>query len=234
MKRLLLTLAFLRYITLNAQSQKEIGKQLFDYLKNDALILSEGDLIKGEQRVKAFVSDFSSSNGGKSTYVKNFSIEVNTILDYEIGNIQTNSDSFDVMFLKRKGDASGPKVEFLVIYKKGNSKNESSNIDTRRNEWMELCNSHKANELVRELYAPDAYYYNRGRLLQGTKAISAEYSYMNSPGYSLTLTPKHFVFVTSDVAYEIGRCSGSYPLPYMLLWEKQTGGNWQVLMDSNY
>ena len=99
---------------------------------------------------------------------------------------------------------------------------------------MELCNAHRASELVSTVYTPDAYYYNCGRILQGAEAISNEYSYMNSPQYSLKLTPKHVVFVTSNIAYEIGRCSGSYPLPYMLLWKKKSDGNWQILMDSNY
>ena len=99
---------------------------------------------------------------------------------------------------------------------------------------MSYCNSHEVEKLVKELYVPNAYYYNRGRLLKGTKALVAEYSYMNSPNYSLQLTPKHIVSVNSEIVYEIGQCSGSYPLPYMLVWKRLENGNWQILMDSNY
>lgn len=113
------------------------------------------------------------------------------------------------------------------------TENQSFEIDQSRKEWTELCNSHRADELVKRLYHSDAYYYNRGRLLQGTKSITTEYNYMNNPGYSLKLTPKHVAFVTSDIVFEIGLCSGSYNKPYMLLWEKHTDGNWRVLMDSN-
>ena len=106
-------------------------------------------------------------------------------------------------------------------------------IDQSRMEWMELCNAHRAEELVKQKYTMDAYYYNRGRLLQGTKSITQEYSYMNRESYSLKLAPRHVLFVTPDIVFEIGQCSGSYSNPYMLLWEKQADGNWQVLMDSN-
>jgi ketosteroid isomerase-like protein len=180
----------------------------------------------------SIVSSFSSS--GKIIYKNNFSISVKTGLDYEVGEIQTDKETYAVMFLKGKSEFSAPKIEFLVNYKKVSSEKDKLDIDKQRNKWMELCNAHDAEELVKQLYTIESYYYNRGRLIEGTKAISAEYIYMNNPGYNLKLTPKHLVIVSSNIAYEIGQCSGSYPLPYMLLWKKQPNGNWQVLMDSNY
>ncbi len=234
MKRQLFILAFLGIVTFSAQSQTEIGKALFKHLEDEALILTKDALIQGKKEIKEYVTNFSSSNGKKNTYKKDFSIVVNTILEYEIGEIQTTANSFPVMFIKQTGDPSGAKIEFLVIYQKEQSVDESSNIDQKRNKWMELCNTHQASELVKQLYTANAYYYNQGRLLRGTTELSNEYSYMNDPAYSLKLTPKHLIFVAHDIAYEIGRCSGSYPYPYMLLWEKQAGGNWQIMMDSNY
>lgn len=207
MKQHIFILAFLGSITLSAQSQKEIGKEFFNHLKTDALILSEDGLVRGE--IKDFASDFVKSNGKVNSYKKEFSIEVSSILDYEIGEIQTNANSFLVMFLKRKDDASGAKIEFLVIYKKVGSASQQADIDRARMKWMEFCNSHRVDELVKQLYHSEAYYYNRGRLLQGTKSLTTEYGYMNDPGYSLKLTPKHLAFVTSDIVFEIGLCSGS-------------------------
>ena len=233
MKNLFVVVALLGATALNAQSQGEIQNNLFDYLRNDAIIISSKGLLKGDKSTGKYVSSFIKQNG-EGTYTKNFGISVNKILDYEIGEIKTNSTNFPVMFLKRKDNSAGPEVELLVIYEDENPSNEVSILDEKREEWMKLCNDHKADELVKQLYTVDAYYYNRGRLLQGTSSISSEYSYMNSPGYTLTLTPKHLAFVSPSIAYEIGQCSGSYPLPYMLLWEKQDNGNWQIMMDSNY
>jgi ketosteroid isomerase-like protein len=120
-----------------------------------------------------------------------------------------------------------------VIYEQKDVPDQPSELDESRTEWMRLCNAHQVDQLVSRLYASNAFYYNRGRLLQGTKAITKEYSYMSNPNYSLKLTPKHVAFVTPDIAYEIGQCSGSYPNPYMLLWEKEEDGRWVILMDSN-
>ena len=221
MKSLVLVLAV--FFSVSAQSQND----LLSNLRKDAIILSDDGLIKDQDEVNDFVAGFSDYS-----YKKDFSIAVNAALYYEIGEISIKKNTWSVMYLKRKDD--GSKIEFLVIYKGKKNKDQRADIDQARKEWMKLCNAHEAGKLVKQLYTSDAYYYNRGRLLQGTEAISKEYSYMNSPNYSLTLTPRHVVFVTPDIAFEIGRCSGSYPLPYMLLWQKQDDGSWQVLMDSNY
>lgn len=221
-------------LMLTAQAQQEISNNFFDHLKTDALILSDAGLLKDTPNIDRFVSDFEAKNGNTKTYKQEFSINVNPSLDYEIGEIQTDLRSYAVMFLKTKGDEVSATIEFLVIYEKTSSQIDLMAIDKMRKEWMTLCNAHQVDQLVKQLYLPDAYYYNRGRLIQGTKALSAEYSYMNAPSYSLNLTPKHIVSVTSDIVYEIGQCSGSYPLPYMIVWKKQEDGKWLILMDSNY
>ncbi len=204
----------------------------FDRLIDNSLVLHKDGLAKSKQEVKGYVSTFENTNGKVSDYRQDFTIEVNANLAYEVGEIQAGAKSFSVMFLNRKDRGLG--IEFLVIYEVTGSENQSGGLDKARNKWMKLCNAHQAGKLVEQLYTKDAYYYNRGRLLKGTKSITAEYGYMNSSSYSLKLTPKHNKFVTPEIAYEIGRCSGSYPLPYMLLWQKQTDGTWKVMMDSNY
>lgn len=229
MNRFLYVMAVLSSLLSYAQTQEGFQNDFFEQLTTNAIILTEEGIIKDAAEVKKFVSNFKESN-----YIKDFNIEVNSTLEYEIGEIKNNSELFNVMFLKAKEASTEPKIEFLTIYKNSNSELDSSAIDVVRQKWMSLCNSHVANILVEQLYMAEAYYYNRGRLIQGTKALSKEYSYMNMPSYSLKLSPKHIVFVNSEVVYEIGQCSGSYPLPYMLVWKKQEDGKWQILMDSNY
>ena len=233
MKRQMLTFTIFGAIMVSAQVQKEPREGFFDQLNSDSVILTENGLVRSVDEIIDFVSGFAKSNGNVESYQKNFSIKVSSVLAYEIGEIHTISATFSVMFLKRKIDESESEIELLTIYKKVDSIGKLAEIDQSRKEWMELCNAHKAEELVTEKYTSDAYYYNRGRLLQGTKSIIQEYGYMNRASYSLKLTPKHVVFVTPNIVYEIGQCSGSYLNPYMLLWEKQADGNWQVRMDSN-
>ncbi len=224
---------FLVVTTIGIQAQTKIGESLFNQLRSDVLILTESGLLTEKKDTKRFVNEFLADNQ-ENSYKKEFSIAVNSSLSYEMGEIKSNDNVYPVMFIKKENNTSAKVIEFLVIYEGNSPKDVSSVLKSSRAKWMELCNTHKATELVKQLYTPEAYYYNRGRVIQGTKAISQEYSYMNDPNYSLKLTPKHLVFVSPNVAYEIGRCSGSYPLPYMLLWEKQSDGNWQVKMDSNY
>ena len=57
---------------------------------------------------------------------------------------------------------------------------------------------------------------------------------MDSPSYKLQLNPEHIEVVSEDIIYEIGICNGSYPLPYVLVWNKQPDGEWKIYFDSNY
>lgn len=230
MKIHILITAILGSLFLNAQASKDLQKDLFDHLKTNAPILTDSGMIQDAAEAKAFISGMASEH----VYKKDFSIAVNAQLDYEIGELKTPSKTYAVMFLKTSSYENGPQIEFLNIHEKTDSKEERTAIDSARQQWMALCNAHQAKQLVEQLYQPDAIYFNRGRLIQGTKALSSEYGYMNSPNYSLKLTPKHLAFVAADIAYEIGQCSGSYPYPYMLVWKKQANGKWLILMDSNY
>ncbi|OEK00842.1 hypothetical protein BFP97_04655 [Roseivirga sp. 4D4] len=233
MRQRLFTSILLCVIALGIQAQTETDNSLFEQITNDALILTKSGLLTEKKDIRQFVQEFLANNQYNS-YKHEFSVEVNSSLSYEIGQIQSNNGSYAVMFIRGENNSPSQNIEFLVIYQRDSPMDVSSILESRRTKWMELCNSHKATELVKQLYTPEAYYYNRGRVIKGTEAISQEYSYMNASNYSLKLTPKHIAFVSPTIAYEIGRCSGSYPLPYMLLWEKQSDGNWQVKMDSNY
>lgn len=230
MKRLFVFLSLCSTIFLPALSQ--IQGNFFQQLTDQSLILSQDGLVRGQEDIEAFTSDFTNEQGAVKSYEKKFSVEVSPTLIYEIGEVETATKSFAVMFLRKKSQ-SKTEIEFLTIYEQTSSDSQRSAIDQARTKWMELCNAHRAGELVEKMYTANSYYYNRGRLLQGTTAIIEEYSYMNRSSYSLKLTPKHLAFVSSDIAYEIGQCSGSYNNPYMLLWQRQEDGSWQVLMDSN-
>ena len=50
---------------------------------------------------------------------------------------------------------------------------EEKEIDQPRNNWVNYCAAKNAYELVKNVYTADAYYYNRGRLLQGLVQLPA-------------------------------------------------------------
>ena len=106
-------------------------------------------------------------------------------------------------------------------------------LNARRTEWIRLCNQHNAEKLVDGLYAENTLYYNHKPMVVGRKAVSKEYEYMNRDDYSLHLEPILVEPVRTDLIFEIGQCSGSYGGKYILIWQKNALGVWEILMDSN-
>ncbi|MEL6592449.1 MAG: hypothetical protein AAFQ68_20290 [Bacteroidota bacterium] len=126
-------------------------------------------------------------------------------------------------------------LEFNVAFTEGATP-DTIELNQRRQEWMNLCQAHNAAELVRNLYADDALYFNQNnkpRLIHGREALISEYDYMNRPEYQLTLTPLYISAVQQDLIYEIGQCSGSYGGKYILVWQHLPGHPWEILFDSN-
>ena len=110
---------------------------------------------------------------------------------------------------------------------------DTTGVSRARLEWMNLCNSHDVDNLVKQRYFEDATYYNQQRLIRGTNAIIQQYKYMRDVNYQLTLIPKFVQPVNDKIIFEIGRCDGSYKGNYILVWGKKGDGNWKILFDSN-
>ncbi|MBT8272432.1 MAG: DUF4440 domain-containing protein [Bacteroidia bacterium] len=215
--------------------QKQDVSNDFDSNYNDHVIgVSSNGIIKGKEAMKAHFLELIENEGALLNSKRHFRISVMENLDYEIGSFQTeNGSGFAYLAIIEKKNGL-EKRNFEVLYKVSSTNEIPKEITQAREKWIELCNLHNATNLVQELYTDDAIYFNRGRLLIGHDQLSQEYAYMNSPSYKLHLEPKHVEMVTDDIAFEIGQCSGSYPLPYMLVWKKQADGSWKIYLDSNY
>lgn len=214
--------------------QSEPIKDFESTYHNDIIGVSKNGIIKGKDAMTAYLKKLLDGEGALLNFKEHFKVSVNQNLDYAIGSFQTEQGSnFTYLAISIKTDDQEKKI-LEVLYEVSNAEKIPEEINKAREKWMTLCNQHNAKKLVEALYTDNAIYYNRGRLLRGHDQLSQEYSYMNSPSYKLQLTPKHVEMVSEDTAFEIGRCSGSYPLPYMLVWKKQADGNWKIYLDSNY
>jgi ketosteroid isomerase-like protein len=56
---------------------------------------------------------------------------------------------------------------------------------------------------------------------------------MSNESYQLTLNPITIETVNPETVFEIGQCEGSYNGKYILIWKKQTDGQWRIWVDSN-
>ena len=153
--------------------------------------------------------------------------------EYEIAKLTTASGTelFELCIWNLKGSSMVKELEYIVPA--SGSMPDPNILEPYRQKWMELCNAHKVEELVTTLYHPNTLYYNHRPMVVGREALIPTYSYMEQPDYSLRLEPLALVPVRSDLIFEMGQCSGSYPGKYILVWQKNSEGKWEIILDSN-
>lgn len=226
--------------TFGQNGQEEIldGKNPFDLIitqyHSDVVGITNEGHFRGSEAMKEYLSKLFGEDDALTTYQTHYTIPVRQVLEYEIGSSQTKEgNNFAHLIIWSNGNSKKQRIA-EVIFERSAEMVVPAELADARATWMKLCNTHKSKQLVKELYTENALYFNRGRILKGHGQLSNEYSYMDSPSYQLQLNPNHIERISEDVIYEIGRCSGSYPLPYILVWHKQPDGSWKIYFDSNY
>lgn len=160
-------------------------------------------------------------------------IEANDSYDYEIGSFINKDHGLAKHLIIWNTSNNEDKRELEFIMETDGSNVDLKEIDKQRANWMALCNAHNAKSLIENVYSENTMYYNRGRLLIGRNDLVKEYAYMNNEQYQLTLNPILVESVSETIVYEFGQCEGSYNGKYILVWQKNAQGIWQVLFDSN-
>jgi ketosteroid isomerase-like protein len=160
-------------------------------------------------------------------------IQANDSYDYEIGSFVNKDDGLAKHLIIWNTSNNEDKRELEFIIETDQSKVNLMEIDKQRANWIAFCNAHDAKSLIENVYSENTMYYNRGRLLIGRDDLVKEYEYMNNEQYQLTLSPILVEPVSETIVYEFGQCKGSYSGKYILVWQKNSEGIWQVLFDSN-
>lgn len=220
----------------NRQWQQKInsgGEDLAHlYTENAVKVRPDGTLLEGQDQISDYYSAKAFQIDSIST-VNSIVAVLDSTTVYEIGRFQTSrKKKYAHLILWRESNGRLLR-ELELMAPKQNVKSQKTQIDKARAQWMDLCNAHNAEKLVSAFYADSALYYNHRPIIIGQKAITAEYGYMNSPNYRLTLNPSIFEMVNDSLAFEIGQCSGSYPGNYVLVWQKGKDGEWRIFFDSN-
>jgi len=152
---------------------------------------------------------------------------------YEIGAFRTYDRKTYKHLIIWDHSGKTPKRELEFVAEYSANKAETDKLNARRAEWIRRCNSHDAQQLIEALYTPNTIYYNHRPPIRGRDSLLRAYQYMNNESYQLSLNPTVVEWVSDTLVYEIGQCKGSYNGKYILIWQKNAGSEWQILMDSN-
>jgi ketosteroid isomerase-like protein len=226
--------SFLAYLllTISLSSQEAVPAKTQTYTPNAVKIFEDGNYITGADSILAWWA-------GQTNKIRDYEI-LETIPSHQPDRIRYELSTIDMTDGRRfhqliiwNVEEKIPRRELEMVSEARATDPYTSALDTRRADWMRLCNAHNAKQLVEALYTENALYYNHKPLIQGQEAIAADYTYMNNPDYQLTLTPIRVLPVSTDLAFEIGQCSGSYGGNYVLVWQKGKDSIWRILLDSN-
>ncbi|MTB50203.1 hypothetical protein [Lewinella sp. W8] len=202
------------------------------YLPDAVLALPSGEVISGAEEIQRY---WSSQEGEISEMYTDTLIlaREEPWIEYEIGGF-TRGESPKKFLAIWMTDSTGRKRTFEVVTPHLPGPLPQAAIDRGRNRWVELCNQHDAETLIREVYTTNTIYYNHRPVVRGQEALIPVYSYMNNPDYALNLTPLISRAVNDRLVFEIGQCSGSYGGKYLIVWEQSAPDTWKVLIDSNF
>jgi hypothetical protein len=152
---------------------------------------------------------------------------------YEVGTYWTQDNAAHKYLMILKMSEPFPMIELLFTSPSSPSTADTALLNTRRHQWMALCNRHQVKPLVDQLYTEQAIYFNHKPLVIGRTDIIKEYEYMNNKKYYIFLKPIHIESINDRLIFEIGQGGGSFQGKYILIWYKTDDGTWKVMMDSN-
>lgn len=219
----------------NTSNNKHLLGNIISQYDSNVIRISKTGFFKGQENMKTYLLNLYNDQNKLVSYKSRFTIPVYQSLEYEIGTSETKNDNQFAHLIIWSKENNLKKRVAEVIYEKSIKNNEIPiELTKAREKWMILCNTKQSEKLVKELYTENAIYFNRGRVLRGHSQLTKEYNYMDSPSYKLQLNPEHIEMVSEGTIFEIGKCSGSYHLPYILVWNKQPDGTWKIYFDSNY
>ncbi len=214
------------YINLKSDSISNL------YTEQAVKIFDTGNTLVGNERIKDHY---------QSKSIDVVSIYSDTIimankkrgLEYEIGGYKDdkNVNYKHIIIWESKNSKYLRVFEFVVKMEKTND--NLSEIDSRRELWMKLCNVNNSEALVNELYSINTLYFNHKPLIVGRELLVEEYQYMNRENYELALNPIVVEKINENFVFEIGQCKGSYNGKYIIIWRKNEKDKWEVFIDSN-
>ena len=197
------------------------------------VVFAEGQVYQGSEAIAGYWA----SAPKPQRFDNEFLLEHDADHYFELGHYQfadAATPPLAAMLAWEKVDGEWQRAIEILYPHTFTEKGDRTPIDEARDQWIELSNGMDVGYLVRTSYTPNAYYVNQGKVVQGTQAITQAYSYMGQTGWQIMLAPHQMKQVQDNLYYEIGQYRSNGIGHYILLWEKQPSGQWQVLLDFNF
>ncbi|MFO7445414.1 MAG: nuclear transport factor 2 family protein [Ignavibacteriaceae bacterium] len=155
----------------------------------------------------------------------------------EMGTYITGTDILSYI-IAWKNKSGKWKRELEIIYPRAfitTSVPESEFFDELKKKWIEVANTNKPDDLTKQLYSENGYYFNSFNLSKGEKEIGERYGFMLNPGWKMkSLDTKIINAVKEDIVFEIGKWQmENFAGLYTLVWKK-TDDKWKILLDFNF
>jgi hypothetical protein len=160
-----------------------------------------------------------------------------------VGKLSTSTDSLLLLTGWRKVDGSWLKKIDVILTLESETTRISSEtgrlLDQERKKWVKLANQHNPEAHIKASYTEDATYFGNGQKSEGRQEIADRYIYMENLNYQVDLEKERLWRISESNVLEIGRYftgterRGNGGL-YVILWEEQETGEWQIELDFNF
>lgn len=152
-----------------------------------------------------------------------------------LGYLKSAEDLFGVLIAwRKKGEQYLKEFETIIKIEPHNINFDPEILNKQRRNWEKYSNAHDPGGLLENVYSSDSYYFNGGKIDLGRETITERYGYMKNQNWNIRLEAKGLIPVSEDVVLEIGKYYSTGEGQYLLIWEKQSTGAWQIKLDFNF
>jgi ketosteroid isomerase-like protein len=240
---LLIFLPFLAFTQESNEYQKKWIKQLNSgnisalqemYL-DQAGLFSENELYISPKQREDILKEVKNQFGQFDGYAEAFQTKGNQGHLMTLGYLRSGEKVYPTIIAWRMVNGEYKK-EFESIAELPSSEFDFplEKLDLKRREWEKHSNNHDPESLIKKVYTPQSYYFNQGRKDKGREQIIKRYNYMTQPGWKIRLEKAGLIPVSSLQVWEIGKYYSNGVGQYLLIWEKQPDGSWQIALDFNF
>lgn len=217
------------------QWTKAISKKKLDgfYSRNFAIFTHESKVLRDEKDVSEYYSNLFSPDNKIIEVLPKYRINAGIKFVYEIGDYVAKNTSYSYVLIWEKKGANWVKEMEVISEKSPNLNYPLDEVDNARLKWADVSMANDPDKLVDEVYQKKCYYFTRGKLINNPASLKIEFAYMKYDGVDIE---GEFTYrVNENIVYDIGNynTNNSYFGYYIIVWEKDSEGQWKAFLDAN-